>query len=205
MTSEVPVNRSQMWLARGVICALVVLFILLQVCGSGSIARETRGNVTVYSGTPSGPLLVATLGTVTIIAGVVYWLQPGAVHRIVSVALFGISAFILFNAPTGWNHRVTIGPDSFSSCVGAWYAPHEITIDFNSLACVQVVQVGNGPRGRADYVLRCWTKSDGEQIDIPINAMMKEALPDILDGVARHEILIAENEEGWRIPPELRK
>ena len=97
----------------------------------------------------------------------------------------------------------TTEPDEIHSYVGTRHAPQVTTVDFSSLSYVQVAKVGSGSRKHPEYVLRCGTKPDGDEIDVPIEAVMKKALPDIIDRVARRGIVVRETESGWRIPPDL--
>ena len=204
MLNTMPRNRTQMWLARGVIAAAVVFIVLLKTVGIGNVTSVARGDVTVYSAPPFGSILFGFMGILSCVVAVVYWMQKGWFYRGVCVALSVISLWIFFNAPTGLNHRVVVTPEYFFHRVGSWYSPIETKVDFKSLAYVSIDEAERTRNQRKTYELRCITER-GNKISIPIYDMMKKALPEILKRAAEHEVVFGDSPDGRVIPSDLLK
>ena len=198
-------NRMQVWLARGGIVAALCLIVVLKVFGPGQVSAVHDGNATTYSRTPILSFVFGFLGLLTIVFGIVYWMQRRRFYSLVSVGLFLAAAYILFNAPTGINHCVIVTPDCIYHRVGPWYAPEETRIDFESLAYVEVVGSGTRKDGTKSYDLQCFRKQPESPVRLPIYDLMTKALPEILQRVADHDIIIGTNADGWQLPPELRQ
>jgi len=134
---------------------------------------------------------------------VVYWMRQRGFYRAVSVALLTISIYVLFNAPSGINHRVTVTPDYFFHRVGSWYSPVETRVDFKSIVCIGIGETLRSKNKRRTYELICLRKGGGDAIRIPINDMMKKAVPEILKRAAENNISIVPRPEGGTIPSDL--
>jgi hypothetical protein len=205
MTSDMRVNGSLIWLARGVILVLIVLIVILQTVGFGTIKSVREGDTTIFSSSPLSTVFSIIFGLVVCGMSALFWMTRRFFFRLVSVFLFLMATFLFVNAPTGWNHRVVVTPDSFFHRAGAWYAPRETTVAFDSLKYMAVVEKEPEPRGARRYDLLCVPKQTNEPISIPIYDMMKKALPEILQYAAQHNVFIEENADGWQIPPDLRE
>jgi hypothetical protein len=193
-----------MWLSRGAIAVLVVLLILLKTVDIGKVTSVTRGDVTVYSAPPFVSILFGVLGIIICVLAVVYWMQNVWFHRAVSVVLFIISAWMLFNVPTGINHRVTVTPEYFFHRIGSWYSPVEAQVEFKSLAYVSIDETKRARNQRKAYELRCFTKR-ADEIIIPVHDLMKKALPEILKRAAAHDVVFGEGPDGRVIPLDILK
>jgi len=191
-----------MWLSRGAVAAGVVMLIVLKTVGIANVTSRTHGDTTVYSVPLLGPVFFGALGIIACVLAIVYWMQQGWFYRGVSVALFGISIFVLFNAPTGINHRVVVTPEYFFHRVGSWYSPVETKVDFKSLAYVSIREEKRARNERKTYELRCITK-EGAETSVPLYDMMKKALPEILKRAADHEVVIGESPDGRVIRSDL--
>ena len=200
MLNMMPRNRTQMWLSRGAIAVLIILLVLLKTVGLADVTSVTRGNMTVYSAPPFVSILSGIIGIVVCVAAVVYWMQRGIFCRGVSVALFVISTWVLFNAPTGINHRVVVTPEYFFHRVGSWYSPVETRVDFKSLVYVSIGEAKRASKDRKSYELRCTKDGGADTIRIPVYDLMKKALPEILKRAAEHDVVIGEGSDGRVIP-----
>jgi hypothetical protein len=203
MLNTIPANRTQIWLARTAVAALILLFILLKTVGYGSVTSVTRGDVTTYSAPPFISIFSGSLGILTLVAAVVYWMRQGWFYRAVSVSLFMISIYVLFNAPTGINHRVMVTPDYFFDRRGSWYSPVETRVDFKSIVYIGIGERLRSKNKRKTYELICLRKGGGDAIRIPIYDMMKEAVPEILKRASENNISIVPRPEGGTIPSDL--
>src|ERR1700732_2377155 len=135
-----PANPTQMWLARGAIALLVGLLVLLKWSGLEAVTSTSDGDATVYSGFPLSSVIFGGMGAVVFILSVVFWMQPGRFYTLISLGLFLMAIFILFNAPTGLDHRVVVTPAYFYHRIGSWYRPTEGKVYFDSLVYITVGQ-----------------------------------------------------------------
>ena len=202
MLNTMPRTRTQMWLSRGAIAVLVVLFILLKTIDFGKVTSVTRGDVTVYSALPFPSVLFGVLGIIVCVLAVVYWMQNVWFYRACSVVLFIISAWMLVNVPTGINHRVTVTPEYFFHRIGSWYSPVEARVEFKSLAYLSIDEAKRTRNKRKTYELRCITNL-GEKIIIPVHDLMKKALPEILKRAAARGVVFGEGPNGRVIPSDI--
>jgi hypothetical protein len=192
-----------MWLARGGVGLALIGLLVINVPGIAEIRSTRAGDITTYSAPPFGSVIFGLIGIVTAVLGVAYWMQRGLFYRAVSIVLAAISVYVFFNTPTGLNHRLVVTPDYFFQRIGSWYAPVETKVDFNSLMYLTVAETKQD-RGRKTYELRGNKKGTGEPIRIPINDMMKKAVPEILKRAAQHEVLIGDGADGRVIALELK-
>lgn len=206
MNAQMPVSRTQMWLARGAIficIVMLVMVVVLKSLGFGSVNMVQSKGTTTYTAAPVASVLFGVLGLVTCVLTVVHWLQPGRIFRVFSAILLLLGAFILFNAPTGVNHHLTVTPNSFEMRIGAWYAPIVYHVDLANVQFLQVTEAASDEKGRKRFELQCFTKPNGDKLIIPINDFMKMGLSEIFRRAVAHGVVIGEDAEGWQIPPEL--
>ena len=203
MTFKMPVNRTQMWLARGTILVCIVMVIILRTVDSTSVSSVRDGDTTVYSDSALGSVYFGVAGIVTAVMGIVFWMQRSALYRLFSVCLFPMAIFMFLNVPTGLNHCVIVTPDDFYHRVGAWYAPEETKVSFDSLKYMVVNLKETDRSGNRNYELLCVTREGDETIRIPVHVLMNKALREILERAAQRGVFIDENEEGWQIPPDI--
>lgn len=197
MTGALPSSRKQMWLARGALMVLVVLLLILKL-SKIEISRAESGGAAVFSPPLLLPIISAVLGVLVGAVAVVFWMQ-GRIYRVLAPVMALLSLYVLFNAPTGMNHHMIVTPDSFDLRIGSWYSPIDTKVEFASIAYMIVDDAKAG-----GYELRAFTKS-GEQISVPMCDLLKQALPDILRGAARHSVVIGEGADGLQIPGALRQ
>lgn len=203
MLTNMPANRTQMWLSRGAIAVLVLLLILLNTVGMGSVTSVKQGDITVHSGSPLGPIFFGALGIITCVLAAVYWTQQSRFYRAVSVALGAMSLYIFFNAPSGINHRVVVAPGYFFHRVGSWYSPIETKVDFDSVVYMTVDEAQRDRNRRKTYELHCIAKKGTNAVRIPIYDLMKKALPEILERAAQRDIIVGERPDGRVIPSDI--
>lgn len=197
MTAAVPSSRKQVWLARGVIILAVLLFLILKA-SKVDISRAEINGATLYTPPLLLPIISAVLGIMVGAVAVVFWMQ-GRIYRVLARVMAVLSAYVLFNAPTGLNHRLIITTNSFDLRVGSWFSPLDTKVKFASLAYMSVDVSKSG-----GYELRALTKS-GEEISVPMCDLVKQALPDVLREAARHNVVIGESADGVQIPAALRR
>ena len=197
MVGAVPSSRKQMWLARVALVVLAVLFLILTL-SKIEISRAEADVATVYSPPLILPIISAVLGILIGAGAVVFWMQ-GRIYRVLAPMMALLSLYVLFNAPTGMNHHMVVTPDSFDLRIGSWYSPTDTKVEFASLAYIIVADAKGG-----GYELRAFTKT-GKEISVPMCDLLKQALPDVLRGAARHSIVIGEGADGLQVPAALRQ
>ena len=197
MIARVPSTRKQVWLARGVLLVLAALFLTLKF-SNFEVSRVEAEGTTVYSPPLLFPIISAVLGILVGAAAVVFWMQ-GRISRIFAPVLALLSLWVLFNAPTGMNHRLIVTPHSFDPRLGSWYSPVDTKVEFASLVYLIVDSAKAG-----GYELRAVTKS-GNQNSVPMCDLLKQALPDVLQAAARQNVVIGEGADGLQIPAALRQ
>ena len=126
-------------------------------------------------------------------------MQPGRFFRLVAPMLALVSLFMIFNAPTGLNQRLTVTPDSFHLRIGSWYSPVETRVEFTSMAHFVVQRSGDG-----DYEFRAVAKG-GDQISVPMYDLLRKALPESFHRAEQHRVVIGEGAAGLQIPAALRE
>jgi hypothetical protein len=194
-----------MWLARGAIAVCGVLIVVLNVYGFGSVSSVNDGHQTVYSAPPLCPVVFGVFGLVLCTVATIFWMQPGRLFTLVSLILFLLAISTFIEAPNSLAHRVTVTPDGFSSREGAWYRLAEIRVDFDSLSTMAVgTRETDRPEDQTQE-LRCFPRDGGETIRVPIDDMMKKALPEILRNAARHHVFIIKNVDRPQPPPDQEK
>jgi len=182
-----------MWLARGAIFTLLVTLPVLLLFGP-RISTVTDGNSIVYSPSLVLPVISFAFAVIIGVGAVVFWMQPRGFSRSIAAALALVALYVLFNAPTGLNHRLVVTPHSFDLRIGSWYAPQNTKLDFTSLHYLSVDQLKDG-----GYEINAITR-EGTQTSIPVNDLLKKALPEILRGAAQSGVVIGDSAEDFQIP-----
>lgn len=189
-----PTNRTQMWLARLSICMGVILLIVLKFWGLGSIETTTDGPAKIYHQSPTAIIFPFMLAVIISIVGIVYLLQPRRLYRVISVVLFSIAViFLVTVVPIPFFHRVVVTDQYFSQRIGYWFAPNEQMLRFDQLLYLHVVSDSNAQNLRTDklqYVLECRLKPKGNIVTIPLQDLMKKALPEIYIQAAKKGVVI---------------
>jgi hypothetical protein len=195
MLTLTPRIRTPMWLARGGVgLALLILLLILGFPGIAEVKSVTVGDVTTYAAPPFASVIFGVVGLITFVLAMAYWMQGGWSCRGVSIVLAAISLYVFFNAPTGLNHRLVVTPDYFFQRIGAWYAPVETRVDFNSLVYLTIAET-KPDQGRKNYELRANKKETGEPLRIPMSDMLKKAMPEILKRAAERDVPIGDGAE----------
>jgi hypothetical protein len=203
MTSQMPITRTQMLLARGGILGCVLMVVFLNIFGLGSVKSIREGDATIYTGSSMNSVLMGILGILTAIIAIVFWLQRSPLFTLFSVLLFGSSIFVFINVPSGFNHCLVVTPDTFDHRIGVWYSPIEHHIEFADVLFLQIAESEPVRNNRKYYELQCFMKPDGKIIAVPISDLMRAALPEIFRRAVAREIMIGEGDDGLQIPTQL--
>ena len=201
--NPIPVRSMQIYLARIVIGALLVMFVVLQFSGSPTIESVTQGESTVHASSASFGWTFGVLSVMTGIAAFVYGLQPG-IFRLYAVVLLAITGGLVYAAlflDTS-NHHVTVTPTSVTWEVGTKSNPSRQQIDFKKTAYLYIDEV-SGPHG-PNYGLVANAATDGRETRVPIFDLMKSALPQIIENASNNNVVIGETIDGLAIPTALR-
>jgi hypothetical protein len=194
-------NRTQTWVARGVVAGALVLLAISRHLGPGAVATTQQGNATVYSYSPQGSVVIMAvfggLATLACVLAVLFWMQRGAVQRGASVELFLLASGALVVAPSGRRHCVVVTRDRVFHRVGLWFSSTDTELEFNSLSHAWIVETDPGHPGRRTYELQCRKRGGGELVAIPIYDLLKAALPEVLRRAAQRGVVVGQ------IPPEL--
>ena|SRR3990172_1262585 len=203
MTSELRANRTLVWLGRGTLPVLIALFVVLQIFGDNSVVSTRDGDKTIYAESPLIPVIIGVFGVVLCVMGFLYWMTRRRFFSFLGIGCFLLAIFAFFFVPTLLNHCVIVTPDDFYHRIGAWYAPEEAKVSFDSLKYMVVNLKETDRSGNRNYELLCVTREGDETIRIPVHVLMNKALREILERAAQRGVFIDENEEGWQIPPDI--
>ena len=205
MALEIQVSRTQKIVFRVIIALLIlgVLATLLRLnLAHTKIVKD--GNTTIYIGSDSLYFAIQTafLGLAACIIGVFYGKQRHIFFRFAGVAIFFTGLFILFNSPTGLNHKLVVTPDYFYQRIGSWYSPQEIRVEFKQVIYMDIGEshkMGSGQK----YDLRCTMNAATNEVRIQINYLLKAALPEIYSRASESKVFIGDGPDGQQIPSDL--
>ncbi len=192
------IKRKQIWLARGAAAVLVIQIILL-LLSDIQVSMVKTENTTRYALPLTLLSSICVLGITTGILAAFYWMQRKFLFRVIALVLSPLTLFIFFHIPTVFNQYITITQESFHQRSGPWYAPDDIEIPFDSLIYL-VVKDGN----ESNYELHAFLKG-GNKLSIPIDNLMKKALPEVLTRAEQHDIVLGLGADGLPIPAALRE
>lgn len=206
MALEIRVSRRQKIISRVIIAFLTlgVFTTLLQL--SLSHAKVVKdGDITTYTNSDSLYFSIqsAFLGLAAGLLGIFYGKQRHVFFRFVGAALIFIGLFILFNSPTGLNHKLVVTPDYFYQRIGSWYSPVETRVEFKDVKYMSIGEIDEGRGGPRRYELGCETSTNADALKIEINDLMKAALPEIYKRAADRKVFIGDSPDGRPIPSDL--
>lgn len=133
------------------------------------------------------------------------YLNQKSLFRGIGFALIGISAWLAYTGLTldTSNHRVLITPTRILDECGTRREPVIRQIDLSKTAFIRIVE---DTRNRErNYELVANAASDGQETQIPINDLMRAALPKIVDYIAQQNIAIGESDSGGLVPLRLQQ
>ena len=186
------VTRTQKLLARiGIGLCLVTLAYLL-VFGPGPLRTHAVGETISYSTSIGMIAVCVAMSLLACMTGLTVWLSPKRVLKAAALLLFAAAALVLVSLPDIIRPGLIVTPDGFRMDTGAWYAPSETKITYESLASMRVVQTGIDGDGRAIRVLRCESKKDDGFVDVPVNDYVATALPHIHELAREKGVVVAD-------------
>lgn len=186
-----------MWLARGVVLALVALVVALKTVDVAAVKSVSDGQRTVYSGSHLLSIFFGCLGLLIFVVGIFYWTYPSRFYKAIGMFLFLMSLLMLVVAPTGLNHCAIVTADGCFDRVGFWFAPIERTVDFNALSYIDLKEGDSARNDRRNYVLRYYPKAGNDVITIPLDDNLTKALPEILRNAAKRGVIVEQNDQAF--------
>lgn len=201
-SKPIPRMPIQVWLSRIGIVLAVFMIICLQTVGIGHVTTETIGETTVYKFESYFAYYLVPFALAILFLAIVFWIQRG-IFRFYSVIL--ISSGGVFVAFTLYflfmdedNSHVSVSPSSLVCEDGISINPFKKELD---LSKVIYLYINESRRENSPYYeLVANSKPDGKKTRIPINYLMKKALPQILANAKNIGVVVADSANGTPIP-----
>ena len=182
--------------------AVAAILILLGLRSPDSVTTTPAG--TEYRSTAHFYMrgVMISLSVITVLLGFLYSHLKGG-WRLYGFVFYALAGWLLFSAVTtdSSNQHVLVTPTSILSEVGFRNQPEVFKIDLTETDYISFVKVAGD--GQPAFDLVAIRAEDGQSSRIPVNDLMRAAIPQIVETISRYDIVMGDSESGGFVPSPL--